>query len=158
MKSPVKASAKPGYFNLFFLEMIIVLLFFCIAAVVILRTFAVSDRLARESRRTESMAFCAQSAAELYSETYSIAEAAEEMFGISGMDNASQITIPLNERCVYAGKNPALFMTMSETRENMNGGVMFTLYIDFKDADGEIVYQVSSGAYKSNSARDGVWL
>lgn len=158
MRSPIKASSKPGRFNLFFLEMIIVLLFFCIAAAVILRAFAASDRLARESRQTESMAFCAQSAAELYSETYSISEAAEEMFGISGIEGASQITIPLNERCVYSVKDPALFMKMSETRENMGGGVMFTLHIGFENEEGETVYELSSGAYRSNSRKDGGWL
>lgn len=158
MKSPIKAIAKTERFNLFFIEMIIVLLFFCIAAVVILRAFAVSDRLARESRQMESMAFCAQSAAELYSETYSLSAAAEEMFGISGMGGASQITVPLNDRCVYSVKNPALFMTMTETKENMGGGVMFTLYIGFENSEGETVYEVSSGAYKSNSGKGGGWI
>ena len=148
---------KPGQFNLFFLEMIIVLLFFCIAAVVILRAFAVSDRLARESRRAESMAFCAQSAAELYSETYSISYAVQEMFGISGMENASQVTVPLNERCGYSVKDPDLFMTMTETRENLGGGVLFTLHIGFENSEGEMIYEVSSGAYKSNSGKDG-WI
>ena len=158
MKSPIKAVSKPGRFNLFFLEMIIVLLFFCIAAAVILKAFAVSDRLARESRRAESMAFCAQSAAELYSGTYSISAAAEEMFGISGMENASVITIPLNERCGYSVQSPDLFMTLTETRENLGGGVMFTLHIGFADSKGETVYEVSSGAYKSNSERGGGWI
>ena len=158
MKSPIKAIAKTERFNLFFIEMIIVLLFFCIAAVVILRAFAVSDRLARESRQMESMAFCAQSAAELYSETYSLSAAAEEMFGISGMGGASQITVPLNDRCVYSVKDPALFMTMTETKENMGGGVLFTLYIGFENSEGETVYEVSSGAYKSNSGKGGGWI
>ncbi|MCH5194429.1 MAG: hypothetical protein J1F11_10740 [Oscillospiraceae bacterium] len=153
MKSPIRPVTKPGQFNLFFLEMIIVLLFFCIAAVVILRAFAVSDRLARESRRTESMAFCAQSAAELYSETYSVSAAAEEMFGISGMENASRITIPLNDRCVYSVKDPALFMTMTETKENFGGGMLFTLHIGFENDRGELIYEVSSGAYRSNTER-----
>lgn len=157
MRSPIKATAKPGRFNLFFLEMIIVLLFFCIAAAVILRAFAVSDRLARESRRTESMAFCAQSAAELYAETYSISEAAKEMFGISGMENASQMTVPLNDRCVYSVKDPSLFMIMTETKENLGGGVMFTLHIGFENDNGEMLYELSSGAYKSNARKDG-WI
>lgn len=158
MKSPIKAVSKPGRFNLFFIEMIIVLLFFCIAAAVILRAFAVSDRLARESRQMESMAFCAQSAAELYSETYSISAAAEKMFGISGMESASQITVPLNERCVYSVKDPVLFMTMTENKENLDGGVMFTLNIGFENSEGEVVYEISSGAYKSNSRKGGVWM
>ncbi len=44
MKSPIKAVPAGGRLNLFFMEMIIVLMFFSIASAVILNAFAASGR------------------------------------------------------------------------------------------------------------------
>ena len=118
MKSPIKSIGKKGRFSLFFMEMIIVLLFFSVAAAIILRSFAASDRLARESRRLESMTFCAQSAAEIYSRTASVSETAQLLFDESGLvfiDGVSAVRIPVSSECKYSPASPELFMIMVET-------------------------------------------
>lgn len=156
MKSPTKPQRKAVRFNLFFLEMIIVLMFFSIAAAVILRSFTASDNLARSSRRLENMAFCAQSAAEIYSQTGSIGDTAERLFGdnihaVGGSDGRiSQLTLPMTSGCEYSVQDPELFMKMSESSEEYAGGILKTLNIAFADEDGKILYEITAGAYIRN--------
>ena len=157
MKSPIKPRAKAVRFNLFFLEMIIVLLFFSIAAAVILNSFSVSNGLAQKSRRTEAMAFCAQSAAEIFSETGDLSQTIEELFGGGSAEilNAdledgsyiSEATIPLTESCEFSPQDPEIFITLTETAEQSNGGVLKTLSIRFENNDKEELYKITSGAY-----------
>ncbi len=144
MKSPVRPARGEGRLNLFFVEMIIVLLFFGIASAVILRTFAASDELSRESGRLERMSFCAQSAAEIFSETGSLPETAEKLFGIEAED-ASKIVIPLDEKCGYSPTEAALYLTMTVTdgsAENLS-----EISISFSEKDGDALYEIKSGAY-----------
>lgn len=165
MKSPTKPRVKAVRFNLFFLEMIIVLLFFSIAAAVILNSFAVSDRLASRSRRTESMTFCAQSAAEIFSKTGSLSQTVEELFGSGSAKilNAdledgsyiSEATVPLTESCEYSPQSPEIFMILTETAEQAGGGTLKALSIKFENTDKEELYQITSGAYIPNEWGDG---
>lgn len=164
MKSPTKPRAKAVRFNLFFLEMIIVLLFFSIAAAIILNSFAASDRLAKKSRRTESMAFCAQSAAEIFSETGSLEDTMEMLFGdVSSQilcvdtDESSMeyIAIPLSEDCTFSQNEPFCCMHMNVDLEEYSGGVLKTLHINFEDENGEVLYSMTSGAYVPYERRDG---
>ncbi|MDE7289087.1 MAG: hypothetical protein K2N71_06265 [Oscillospiraceae bacterium] len=157
MKSPTKPRAKAVRFNLFFLEMIIVLLFFSIAAAVILNSFAVSNSLAKKSRRTEAMAFCAQSAAEIFSKTGNLSQTVEELFGsgsaeilnadLEDGDYISEATVPLTESCEYSPQSPEIFVIMTETAERTEDGVLKTLSIKFENADKEELYKITSGAY-----------
>lgn len=156
LKSPTKPRAKAVRFNLFFLEMIIVLLFFSIAAAIILKSFAMSDRLAKSSRRIESMAFCAQSAAEIFSETGSLEDTAEMLFGdvssqILAIDTeaggAETLTLTLSDDCKYFPNGKSLYINMSVTGEDYSGGVLKTLYINFEGANGELLYSMTAGAY-----------
>lgn len=166
MKSPTKPQTKAVRFNLFFLEMIIVLLFFSIAAAVILKSFAASDSLANKSRRTESMTFCAQSAAEIFSKTGNLSQTVEELFGNGSAEilNAdlekvgyiSEATLPLTEDCEYSPQNPEIFVTMTETAEQFDSGVLKTLCIQFKNADKEELYKTTSGAYIPNELGAGL--
>lgn len=161
MKSPTKPQRKAVRFNLFFLEMIIVLLFFSIAAAVILRSFAASDKLARSSRRLENMAFCAQSAAEIYSETGSLGDTAEMLFGgglhvLGDTDgDVRSLTVPLTDECVYSVQDPKLFMKMAESTDEYAGGSLKTLTVSFEDGSGEVLYEITSGAYIHNEDGDG---
>lgn len=164
MKSPTKPRKKAVRFNLFFLEMIIVLLFFSIAAAVILRSFAASDKLARSSRRLENMAFCAQSAAELYSGSGSLGDTADTLFGngdwqILCIDmqegSAAVLTVPVTDRCEYSPQGTELFMEMAEITEEYAGGKLKTLNISFKDKDEGVLYEITAGAYIHNKDGDG---
>ncbi len=144
MRSPIKAAPAGGHLNLFFVEMIIVLLFFSIASVTILRTFAESDSLSRESARLERMSFCAQSAAELYSETGNLSETSKELFGIE-TENADTVIVPLDEQCRYSVSDASLYMNMTAVKGELDG--LSELHIAFSDKDGETVYEIKSGAY-----------
>ena len=87
MNKQIKSSPKRSNSHLFFVEMIIVLLFFVIACAVVMNMFVHSDKLSRESERLEKMTFYSQSAAEIYSETGSTAKITEMLFGISSEEN-----------------------------------------------------------------------
>lgn len=147
MKSPIKAVPAGGRLNLFFMEMIIVLLFFGIASAVILNAFAASDRLSRESERLERMSFCAQSAVEIFSETGSLSETVEKLFGLT--ETASDgITVPLDDSCNYSPENAALLMTMTVSEGETEGLLeMHIVFTDGSGDSGETLYEVRSGAY-----------
>lgn len=157
MKSPTKPRAKAVRFNLFFLEMIIVLLFFSIAAAVILNVFAASDRLAKKSKLTESMTFCAQSLAEIYSETGNLPQTVDELFGENTSEilcldmedgtHLSEISLFLGENCEISPQPSKIFLTLSESAERFDSGTLKTLYIKFEDTYNKELYQITSGAY-----------
>ncbi len=147
MDSPIKAKRAGTAFNLFFVEMMIVLLFFGIASAVILKTFVTADRISRESSRLEKMSFCAQTAAETFSRTGNLSETAEVMFGIK-TDSVSEITVPLDESCSYSPADSDLLLTMTVCGEEYDGRLL-ELRISFSDKDGGVLYEVSSGAFVS---------
>lgn len=146
--------------------MIIVLLFFSIAAAVILNSFAVSDRLADRSRRTESMTFCAQSAAEIFSKTGNLSQTVEELFGDSSAQilhadledggYISEAKIPLAEDCEFSPQNAEIYIILTETAEQSAGGTLKSLFIKFEDTDSEELYQITSGAYIPNETGAGL--
>ncbi len=140
-----KASAvSVGRLSLFFVEMIIVLLFFVLASVTVLRAFAASGSISRESGRLEGMSFCAQSAAELYSETGNLSETARELFGIE-TENAGTVIVPLDEQCRYSNSDASLYMNMTAASGERDG--LSELHITFSDKSGEMLYEIKAGAY-----------
>ncbi|MBD5139528.1 MAG: hypothetical protein HDT24_09490 [Ruminococcus sp.] len=156
MRSPMKSAPAGGKLNLFLMEMIIVLFFFSIASAVILNAFAASDRLSRESGRLERMSFCAQSAAEIFSETGSLSETLEKLFGsnsyeilnidFEGGGYASEVKLPLTEECAYSPENAELYMLVSVESEEPEG--LSEMHIVFTDgSDGEVLYEIIAGAY-----------
>lgn len=152
MKSPIKAVPAGGRLNLFFVEMIIVLMFFSIASAVILNAFAASGRLSRESGRLERMSFCAQSAAEIFSETGSLSETAEKLFGAEigsefpYTEEHIMIEIPLDESCAYSLESSSVRMYMTVSEREYEG--LYQLYIKFIDNDSsQLLYEFLSGAY-----------
>ncbi|MCM1328957.1 MAG: hypothetical protein NC253_05890 [Ruminococcus sp.] len=157
MKSPTKPRARALRFNLFFLEMIIVLLFFSLAAAIILNSFAASDRLAKISRRTEGIAFCAQSAAEIFSETGDLETVGKTLFGenspeVSAVETPSggfeSLIVPLSEDFAYSPDEPSCTVIMNVVAfEEYSGGVLKTLSISFEGGNGEVLYVMTSGAY-----------
>lgn len=155
MKSPIKAVPAGGRLNLFFVEMIIVLMFFSIASAVILNAFAASGRLSRESGRLEKMSFCAQSAAEIFSETGSLPQTLEKLFGSNSYDIRGgyskssgynyQVWLPLTEECAYSPENAELYMFVLVSGEEPEG--LWKMNIAFMDDSGEVLYGICSGAY-----------
>lgn len=159
MKSPIKAVPAGGRLNLFFVEMIIVLMFFSIASAVILNAFAASGRLSRESGRLERMSFCAQSAAEIFSETGNLPQTLEKLFGSGAYEilhidfedggYASEVRLPLTEDCTYSPENAELYMLVSVSGEEPGGlSEMQIVFTDGNDgSDGEVLYTITAGAY-----------
>ncbi len=156
MKSPIKAAPAGGRLNLFFVEMIIVLMFFSIASAVILNAFAASGRLSRESGRLERMSFCAQSAAEIFSETGSLPKTVEELFGsnpyeirggdFEGGGYALQVRLPLTEECAYSPENAELYMLVLVRSEEPGG--LSEMHIVFTDgSNGKVLYTIMAGSY-----------
>lgn len=155
MRNPMKSAPAGGKLNLFFMEMIIVLFFFSIASAVILNAFAASDRLSRESRRLERMTFCAQSAAEIFSETGSLPETLEKLFGSNSYDISSadledgvyfsEVKVPLTEECAYNPENAELYMLVSVYSEEPGG--LSEMEIFFIDGDSRALYYITAGAY-----------
>ena len=149
MRSPAKSVSGGGRLNLFLLEMIIVLLFFSIASAVIIRTFVAADKLSTDNIRLERMSFCAQSAAEAFSETADIGKTASLLFGIDSADNrnTTRIDIPLDEKCGYAYmKGSSLTMTMQLVSTDYDGRLK-NLRIFFTDKSGELLYEINAAAY-----------
>lgn len=149
MRSPIKSVSRGGRLNLFLLEMIIVLLFFSIASAVILKAFVAADRMSAENMRLERMAFCAQSAAEIFSETGDIAETAEILFEIDSerFEGATRIDIPLDEKCGYSYlKDASLFMTMKITESEYEGRFK-AMNISFTDDEGNMLYEINAASY-----------
>lgn len=144
MRSPTKAVPKGGRLNLFLVEMIIVLLFFSIASAVILKAFVAADRLSAENMRLERMAFCAQSAAEVFSATADLSETAERLFGV-GAEDASEISVPLDGECRYSPADAELYMKMKIT-ENAFDGKYLAMSISFSNTDGEELYRIEAAA------------
>lgn len=142
MKSQIKQKGKGIRLNLFFVEMIIVLLFFSIASAVILRSFVGSDRLARESRQIEDMAFLAQSAAEIYSGTADLSGTAEML---TSADHICEYDPHENRITVFMDNG--VTGTISETSDEYGGGSLKTLHISFMDGSGETLYELDTGAY-----------
>lgn len=151
MRGSIRSDHTGGRLNLFFVEMIIVLLFFGIASAVILGTFAASGEISRESGRLERMSFCAQSAAEIFSETGSLSETAAKLFGIE-TEEADSLTVPLDENCIYSPADAALYMTLTVSDKDKSG--LSELRTAFSVRNGEILYEIKSGAYLPG--KDGV--
>lgn len=149
MNRSVNNAHAEGRLNLFFLEMIIVLLFFGIASAVIISAFAASDRISRESEQLENITFCAQSAAEIFSKSGNLSEVTEELFGIPAN---GYTTVPLDKNCGYSPLEPELYLALDTPYGDADG--LSELNMVFTNADGERIYQLTAGAYLPREGDD----
>lgn len=94
--SALKTAIKKRHtVNLFFTELIIALLFFSISGAVIFRVFVSADKKTRESMKKENAIICAQSIAEVYSETADIDKTFDIVFSDRGvMKSALKTALP----------------------------------------------------------------
>ena len=141
MTKLIKTSPKRNGSYLFFVEMIIVLLFFVISCAVVMNMFVHSDKLSRESERLEKMTFYSQSAAEIYSETGSTAKIAEMLFGVSS-DNNGAVSLSLDNGFDVAEKGSLILELIPEEkgdRENFTA-----IEIRFSDDTGAVLYSVKA--------------
>lgn len=133
--------------NLFFTELIIALLFFSISGAVILQVFAAADKKARLSAEKESAMICAQSIAEVYSESGNAEKAIEIVFSehLQPDEISGKYVLRLDEHCKPAidGK---INVEISETRETTLSGELSRISISFSTVEGEL-YSLDCSAY-----------
>ena len=71
-------------FNLFFIELLIVLLFFAVSGGVIMNLFASADLVSRKNRASEQLMLRVQAVSEMYAAKGDMYEAADAVFGRGG--------------------------------------------------------------------------
>lgn len=133
--------------NLFFTELIIALLFFSISGAVILKVFAAADKRSRLNAEKENAMICAQSVAEVYSESGNADEALKTVFSENPKldENNGIYTMMLDSYCRPAADGK-IGMTASEEREKTASGELSRLTISFA-SDEEELYSLVCSAY-----------
>ena len=133
--------------DLFFIEMIIVLLFFCISGAIIMRAFTAADLQSRKITIKENAALCAQSAAEAYSISGSVEEMTERVFGKAySPDENGRCTLPLNTSCNISAAEGGITLILSESEEINDAGRLSDLKMLFVYNEEEI-FTLSCTAY-----------
>lgn len=141
MTKQIKSSPKRSNSHLFFVEMIIVLLFFVIGCAVVMNMFVHSDKLSRESERLEKMTFFSQSAAEIYSETGSTAKITEMLFGVTSEDN-NPVYLKLDNDFSVSENNTLIFELIPE--DNSDREKFTAIEIRFSDNKDRVLYSVKA--------------
>lgn len=140
-------SIKRRPINLFFTELIIALLFFSISGAVILKVFASADNKTRMNSQRENAMICAQSIAEVYSESGSAESTFDIVFsGKGSFDDSGSYNIVLDSLCRPAADG-TITLIASEEREKTVSGVMSRLTVTFTCGETEL-YTLVSSAYK----------
>ena len=152
--SALKTAIKKRHtVNLFFTELIIALLFFSISGAVIFRVFVSADKKTRESMKKENAIICAQSIAEVYSETADIDKTFDIVFSDSGVQKSdTERGITLDKYCKPAADGE-ISLTVSELREDKASGTLSRLTLVFTSGDEEI-YSLECSAYKPVGGAD----
>lgn len=148
------AITKRRPINLFFTELIIALLFFSISGAVILKVFASADNKSQQSLKKENAIICAQSIAEVYSETASVEETFKVVFSHNGdFDESGIFGITLDDYC-SPSDDGNISMIASEQREKTVSGSMSHLTVTFACGDTEL-YSLVCTAYCPNGGEVG---
>ncbi|MDE7363130.1 MAG: hypothetical protein K2N38_14500 [Oscillospiraceae bacterium] len=148
--------------NLFFTEMIIVLLFFSISGAVILKVFASAELKSLQSARLERVMITAQSIAEAYSESGDLTSAAKLVLGDDVV--IGETTLLLSDtKTEFHGvgtsyttlllENGSISMRAQESGAVSDAGGLYHLTMTF-DADGEEIYSLSCSAYIRNGGEE----
>ncbi len=134
--------------NLFFIELLVVLLFFGFSTAVVLRVFTASDKAQYKSDLTEKAVICAQSLAESFSVTGDLSDTVECVFNARN-DYGKEATVVLGDDF---GINPdgKITLVLVQRDEETKAGVLSSLEIGFVSKEGEI-FSVTASAYNSNA-------
>lgn len=139
-------SIKRRPINLFFTELIIALLFFSISGAVIIKVFASADNKTRLNSQKEKAMICAQSIAEVYSESGSAEGAFDTVFSGGGsFDDNGTFSVVLDNLC-RPSADGTIILTASEEREKTVSGVMSRLTVSFACGETEL-YTLVCSAY-----------
>lgn len=136
---------KPA--NLFFIELIIVLLFFSFSAAVILQIFAAADSRQEKSDIVERAVICSQSLAEAFSVTGDFTEAAAMVFGEyeGSFDNQpAEICLDSNMKPCEDGE---ITLLMAQGHRETAAGRLTSLEFEFRTDDGQLIPPIICEAY-----------
>lgn len=136
----IKSAIEKRPINLFLIEMIIALLFFCVSGAIILKVFAGANSKSHESARLERVILLAQSIAEAYS-VFGDAQKTAEYVGLAQLNT----NIP--------DKNGEIALQSTETQTETEAGELRTLEMRFYYNNEEIyVLDCSSYIHKDGGA------
>lgn len=138
----IKSAINKRPINLFLIEMVIALLFFCISGVVILKVFAGADSKSQESARLERVVVLAQSIAEAYS-VYGDADKAAECVGLERLDTS----IP--------DEGGSIVLQTEQSLSETDAGELHTLRMVFSYGDKEI-YSLDCSSYIHKNGGAGI--
>ncbi len=136
--------------NLFFIELIIVLLFFSFSAAVILQIFAAADERQDNSDVVEKAVICSQSLAEAFSVTGDFAEASAIVFGDdAGMfsGNGAEIHLDSNMKPCEGGE---ITLIMAQNCRETAAGRLSGLEFEFRTAEGQLFPPIICETYFPN--------
>lgn len=163
-------------FNLFFIELLIVLMFFSVSGAVIMNLFASADIVSRKNRTAEQLMLRVQSVSEMYAAKGDMYEAADAVFGRGACVECTKTVEPddieaedaetkvLNGLSVIYDENLMPLVTpegrrdygvieliMFESRDKMPGGDLrkleITAMVVYKDYGTDVLYEVASTKY-----------
>ncbi len=127
-KTKNKALMRPA--NLFFVELMCVLLFFAISAAVILQVFVAADNKQKLGSLTEKAMICAQSVAECYSVTGDISDTVKLVFNTD--TDADKDTVIYLDKEMAVSENGVVTLQLSEISETISeAGRLSRLQMDF---------------------------
>ncbi len=133
--------------NLFFIELIIVLLFFSFSAAVILQIFAAADKRQDNSDAVEKALICTQSLSEAFAVTGNLAETSEIVFGEGmGEFNENWTEIRLDSSMKPCG-NGEVILYMSQLSRKNEAGVLERLSFEFRTDEGQLIPKTICEAY-----------
>lgn len=142
LKTKKSAQLKPA--NLFFIELIIVLLFFSFSAAVILQIFAAADHKQRISDLTEKAVICAQSVAETFSVKGDVSETVALVFDTAySSDKAAEIILSDD---FAVSQNGEITLFLEQTDNKTDAGVLSSLNMSFMFRDEEL-YSLDCTSY-----------
>lgn len=129
----IKSAIQKRPINLFLIEMIIALLFFCVSGAVILKVFAGANSKSHASARLERVIVLAQSIAEAYS-VYGDSEKAAECVGLERLNTQ------------FTDKNGEIILRATEVQTETQAGELRTLQMRFFFNEEEI-YALDCSSY-----------
>ncbi len=134
-----------GQANLFFIELIIVLLFFSFSSAVILRIFAAADHKQDMSDLTERAVICSQSIAEAFSVSGNIGETAALVFGNTAVpDESGELRLDKN---MLLSESGTVTLRLAEKSSDTEAGRLSRLSAAFI-IDGKELYSLECSSYK----------
>lgn len=146
-----KASLKPT--NLFFIELLIVLLFFGFSVAVILKIFASADYKQDYSTLTQKTVLCAESVAEAFSVSGNLSETVSLVFGIESEVYDGVFCINLDDTMKPSSEGKVELLLFEKVDETPAGNLS-ELSIGFTK-NGKEIYSLECYAYTSFNGGDG---